>query len=970
MQPKSFKSNLITILVVLNLVTHFGRAILVNEPTNSSNVVATTTSQPTVSITTTTTTASGDRVKAKELDKESAFYYDAEAFLVNKSQEAGEVSTKSSSNATAKNEETGAQAGSRTMPPPASIATTSGRSGRMLDLDALVGDLALSRTNKERSQSGNRQSRFLPGMQPNLELGPGKKLHIQGFIPIVGIKDANPEDEQEQEQLQQAASLLKQQRGNLLTSSNHHELPYAQSSPGHATFGVQRYLQTEPAQQQLQPQYAQLDVGAQQVELRPSGLGSSVIESMKRPVRKLASLGIGGGNSQSDERMLQQQQQQQPNCLCVPFYMCKNGFISESGLGRAQIQQMILKQQQPRQGAAHLGDPLKRGSVDSVPIGGSQQLAAQYANSYVSVDERSNEREIITMAPPVVAADSQLQVAFNESIAELMNEAVMASQQLGQQEANDNSSNRTASAAADEARLNGTVDLGQGNDYSQEILGRMLGLKTNSKMATGGPAAPGGGVCGILRTCCSIPIHILPSQQDMASERLMGQYSGPNNVQRQSQASAGLQQAQFALQRFQKQQVPYGLPAQTARLQMHPMGGFEHQQQSYAPLAHRTSNQYTSLQSRYQAPQVVQYTRAVSPMQPLQSFQQQQQQPQQQPNSLAAPMQTAASMVRNQQVLGTKKILDGRCGLRQSAGITGRVQNLAYHESSADFGEYPAQAAILKRLNGNESLFVCGGTLISQYWVATAAHCIKKHAQSNLKVRLGEWDVHRDDEFYPYVEKEVRDLVVHPEFVSGNLINDIALLRLDSPVDPSLPHVNPACLPTSDELFTRQRCWVTGWGKDSFGQKGSFQAVLREVELPVVSQTECESALRQTRLGQHYRLHPGFVCAGGEGGRDACEGDGGSGLYCFHEGLIKVAGLVSWGIGCGQAGVPGVYVSMAHYRSWIENIISIDEDIYSSYNNLVGNTLISERSNGANSTSLGSETPAVTLTTTVAATGS
>uniref|UniRef100_A0A0P4WNL9 Peptidase S1 domain-containing protein n=1 Tax=Scylla olivacea TaxID=85551 RepID=A0A0P4WNL9_SCYOL len=137
------------------------------------------------------------------------------------------------------------------------------------------------------------------------------------------------------------------------------------------------------------------------------------------------------------------------------------------------------------------------------------------------------------------------------------------------------------------------------------------------------------------------------------------------------------------------------------------------------------------------------------------------------------------------------------------------------------------------------------------------------------------------------------------------------------------PHIGPICLPRQAD-FTGRRCWVSGWGKDSFGDGGRYQSVLKEVSMSVVSRGACEAALRLTRLGPRYSLHPGMVCAGGEAGKDACKGDGGGPLACEGpDGRYQLAGVVSWGIGCGAPGVPGVYVNIPYYTPWLQDILRL-----------------------------------------------
>uniref|UniRef100_A0A182QE06 Peptidase S1 domain-containing protein n=1 Tax=Anopheles farauti TaxID=69004 RepID=A0A182QE06_9DIPT len=243
----------------------------------------------------------------------------------------------------------------------------------------------------------------------------------------------------------------------------------------------------------------------------------------------------------------------------------------------------------------------------------------------------------------------------------------------------------------------------------------------------------------------------------------------------------------------------------------------------------------------------------------------------------------------------------------------------AVRTNQASYGEYPWQVVLL----GPGDVYVGSGVLIDNINVLTAAHKISDYTSGTrtLKVRLGEWDAAVTTEPLPVQEFNVARYFVHPNFNSANLRNDIAILRLSGTVNlGTTPTIATACLPVTS--FVGSRCWVSGWGKNDF-VSGAFQSIPKEVDVPIVASSNCQTALRTTRLGGNFVLDTtSFICAGGELGKDACTGDGGSPLVCNLNGRWYVAGLVAWGIGCGANGIPGVYVNVASYIPWIQSTVA------------------------------------------------
>lgn len=265
------------------------------------------------------------------------------------------------------------------------------------------------------------------------------------------------------------------------------------------------------------------------------------------------------------------------------------------------------------------------------------------------------------------------------------------------------------------------------------------------------------------------------------------------------------------------------------------------------------------------------------------------------------------------------------CGMRNADGLGFRITGNKNGES--EYGEFPWMVAVLREdkvMDSTLNVYECGGSLIAPNVILTAAHCVANKQQDTLLVRAGEWDTQTRNELYPHHDRRVREVIIHERFSKGSLFNDIALLILDEPFE-FAENVQPVCLPPRNHNFDHSRCFASGWGKNVFGKEGKYQVILKKVELPVVPHQSCQSSMRTTRLGMRFILDKSFMCAGGEVGQDTCRGDGGSPLVCPVPGSpthYYQAGIVAWGIGCGEKGIPGVYVSVAVFRDWIDQQLS------------------------------------------------
>ncbi|XP_063899711.1 trypsin, alkaline C-like [Helicoverpa armigera] len=227
--------------------------------------------------------------------------------------------------------------------------------------------------------------------------------------------------------------------------------------------------------------------------------------------------------------------------------------------------------------------------------------------------------------------------------------------------------------------------------------------------------------------------------------------------------------------------------------------------------------------------------------------------------------------------------------------------------TATTINQYPSIVALLYSQNGNSFRQQCGGTVLNNRSILTAAHCPFGDHTSRWRVRAGSTFANRDGNIYV-----ISTFIYNPNFNFRSMDSDIAILRTSANI-PFSNVVQPGSIAGANyNLADNQVVWAAGWGRTHpHVVTGSEQ--LRHVQVYTINQSIC----RQRYERASRTITPNMLCSGvlDVGGRDQCDGDSGGPLY--HNNVV--VGISSFGVSCAHKDYPGVNVRVSRFTRWIQN---------------------------------------------------
>ncbi|RZF45072.1 hypothetical protein LSTR_LSTR002033 [Laodelphax striatellus] len=260
---------------------------------------------------------------------------------------------------------------------------------------------------------------------------------------------------------------------------------------------------------------------------------------------------------------------------------------------------------------------------------------------------------------------------------------------------------------------------------------------------------------------------------------------------------------------------------------------------------------------------------------------------------------------KDEESIDSNNPMENMCGMQEEA--------LIYDGKPARPRELPHQVLLGYEVR-RKTEWRCSGSLISERYVLTAAHCIDTESGPPKWVRTGDLDYASNlDRANPQTIRVAKS-IGHPAYKTERPFNDIGVLRLEKDVKLD-EYSRPACL-HNDRYLAENHATASGWG---FTENGTKSTSLLKVQLEIIERDKCNEYYQENVSIDDNRM----ICAGDLIGRkDTCRGDSGGPLqirrttpYCMY----SIIGVTS--IGRGKCGTkqPGVYTRVSHYLPWIES---------------------------------------------------
>lgn len=206
----------------------------------------------------------------------------------------------------------------------------------------------------------------------------------------------------------------------------------------------------------------------------------------------------------------------------------------------------------------------------------------------------------------------------------------------------------------------------------------------------------------------------------------------------------------------------------------------------------------------------------------------------------------------------------------------------------------------------------CGGSIIGNHWILTAAHCVHRKSKNFFYVKAGSITINGASGVYLQPDK----IIVHPKYSNQTGANDLALVKTAIAMQFN-DQLNAIPFESGKELNPNEKMILTGWGLTSH-PNGKLPNNLQFVHLSYLGTSECRrEMLKAGREFAKFQINESHICTKGVIGNGACMGDSGGPLV--QNGILY--GVVSWGVPCAK-GRPDVYTNVQYFKSFIHNEIN------------------------------------------------